>query len=447
MESIKVFIVEDDKAFGEMLRYFISLHPDFETEVFVTGTELLNNLYKDPDIISLDYSLPDISGLKVLKKIKEHDPELPVIVVSGQEDIGTALSLLKEGAYEYIVKDNDTKDRLWNALSHLKENLFLKKEIRDLKEEIGKRYDYENVIKGKSPVINQVFHLIDKATKTNISVILTGETGTGKDLVAKAIHYNSSRKKKPYIAVNITAIPEEMVEVELFGHEKGYTQNNPARKLGKLEIANKGTLFLDEISEMDVNMQSKLLKVLQEKEFTRVGGTEVIKTDFRLIVATNKNLGEEVQKGSFRQDLFYRLLGLPIELPPLRYRGNDILILAKHFVDEFCIENNLKKFAITSSAQEKLMKYSYPGNVRELKAIMELACVMTNTDYIDEIDISFNANVPRSDFLMEENTLEEYTRKIIRFYLQKYNNNVLLVAEKSDIGKSTIYRMLKNKEL
>ncbi|MHC1708450.1 MAG: sigma-54-dependent transcriptional regulator [Bacteroidales bacterium] len=447
MESIKVFIVEDDIAFGEMLSYLISAHPDYEVKLFTNGKDFLDNLSLNPDIISLDYSLPDISGMKVLRKIKEYDPEVPVIVISGQEDIGIAINLLKEGVYDYIVKDHDIKDRLWKALTHLKENIFLKKEIRVLKEEIGIRYNYENVIKGKSPVIAQVFHLIEKATRTNISVILTGETGTGKDLVAKAIHYNSNRKKKPFVPLNITAIPEELIEGELFGFEKGFYPNNTARKSGKFELANKGTLFIDEISEMDPAIQSKLLRVLQEKEFTRLGGNEVIKIDFRLIAATNKNLGEEVQKGKFRQDLYYRLLGLPIELPPLRYRGNDILILAKHFVDEFCLENNLKKFTFTPSAQEKLMKYSYPGNVRELKSIIELACVMANSTIIDDTDISFNANVPRSDFLMEENTLEGYTRKIIRFYLQKYNNNVLLVAEKLDIGKSTIYRMLKNKEL
>lgn len=447
MESFKIFLVEDDTAYGEMLRYFISVNSDYEVEVFETGTELLENLHKKPDIISLDYSLPDISGLKVLKKIREFDPDLPVVVVSGQEDIGTAIALLKEGAYDYIEKDNDTKDRLWNTLSHLKENLVLKKEILDLKEEIGKRYDYQKVIKGKSPVIQQVFHLIEKAIRNNISVVLTGETGTGKDLVAKAIHYNSSRKKKPYVTINVTAIPDEFIETELFGYEKGYYPGSTTRKTGKFELANKGTLFLDEVSEMDMNMQAKLLRVLQEKEFYRLGSNEPVKIDIRLIVATNKNLAEEVQKGKFRQDLYYRLLGLPIELPPLRYRGNDILILAKHFVDEFCIENKIRKLSITPAAQEKLMKYSYPGNVRELKAIMELGCVMTNTEVIDDLDISFNASVSRSDFLMEENTLEGYTRKIIRFYLQKYNNNVLLVAEKLNIGKSTIYRMLKNKEI
>jgi DNA-binding NtrC family response regulator len=447
MESIKVFIVEDDLAYAEMLRYHLQQNPDYEIETFENGTDLLRNLYKKPQIITLDYTLPDYSGLNLFKKIKEFDADLPVIVVSGQEDILTAVNLLKEGAHDYIVKDHDTKDRLWNVIRLLKEKFILQQEITSLREEIGKRYDYENILKGNSIVIKQIHNLIEKATKTNITVIISGETGTGKDLVAKSIHYNSPRRKKPFITTNITAIPADIIEHELFGYEKGAIPYANTRKTGKFELAGKGTLFIDEIGELDNTMQAKLLQVLQEKEFSRIGGYEIIKTDFRLIVASNKNLAEEVQKGNFREDLYYRLLGLPIELPPLRYRGNDILVLAKNFVDAFCKENHLQKLTISAAGQEKLMKYTYPGNVRELKAIMELACVMTNTDVLNDIDISFNSSATRADFLMEEDTLEGYNRKIIRFYLQKYNNNVLMVANKLDIGKSTIYRMIKNREI
>ncbi len=198
---------------------------------------------------------------------------------------------------------------------------------------------------------------------------------------------------------------------------------------------------------MDMNMQAKLLRVIQEKEIIRVGGNRPIKFDARIIVATNKILSQEVHKGNFREDLYYRLLGLPIELPPLRFRGNDIIILAKHFMDDFCKENKMPVMKITQDAQNKLLRYPYPGNVRELKAIVELACVMSNTDTIETDHISFNSTDTKSDFLVEEDTLEGYNRKIIRFYLQKHNNNVLLVAKKLDIGKSTIYRMIKNKEV
>ncbi len=447
MDPFKIFIVEDDKMYLEMLAYHLSLNPDYEIEKFENGMDCIKNLYKNPSVISLDYSLPDISGHEVIKRVRDYNSEIPIVIVSGQEDVGTAVSLLKEGVYDYIVKDDETKDRLWNALKNVRENLELKKEITDLKEEIGRKYEFNKVIKGNSPGMKQVFNLIEKAIKTNITVSVTGETGTGKELVAKAIHYNSPRSKKPFIPVNVTAIPSELIESEVFGYEKGAFTGAQSRKIGKFEEASKGTLFLDEIGEMDMNMQAKLLRVLQEKEISRLGGNEIVKVDFRLVVATNKNLSEEVHKGNFREDLYYRLLGLPIELPPLRLRGNDILLLAKFFLDDFCKENKIGKKAISSEAQEKLLKYPFPGNVRELKAIIELAAVMTNEDIIDTNDITFSASNVRSDFLLEEDTLQGYTRKIITYFLQKYNNNVMMVAKKLDIGKSTIYRMIKNKEI
>jgi len=382
-----------------------------------------------------------------MRRIKKDFPEIPVIIVSGQEDISTAVTLLREGAYDYFVKDDDVKDRLWNVIKKIRENLQLRSEISYLKEEIGRKYEFRNVIKGNSPSIKQIFSLIEKSTKTNISVSVTGETGTGKELVAKAIHYNSNRAKKPFVAINVSAIPKDLIESEMFGHEKGSFTGAVTRKIGKFEQAHGGTIFLDEVAEMDLSMQTKLLRVLQERELTRVGGNDLIKIDVRLIVATNLNLAEEVKKGNFREDLYYRLLGMPIELPPLRYRGNDIILLAKHFVDEFCQENKMKKLSITESAQQKLMQYPFPGNVRELRAIIELAAVLTDTDKIDESHISFNAVDAAENLLMEENTLAEYNRKIISHYLQKHNNNVLLVAKKLDIGKSTIYRMIKEKQI
>jgi len=448
MNPFKVFVVEDDPFYGEMLKYHICLNPDYMVEKFETGKDFLHNLYKNPSVVSLDYSLPDMSGLEVLKKVKEFNPEIPVIIVSGQEDVSTAVILLKEGAYDYFVKDNDTKDRIWNALKNIREKVKLENQIDVLKEEIGKKYKFGNIIKGNSPEIKHIFALIEKAISTNIIISIAGETGTGKDLVAKAIHYNSPRGKHPYIAINVSAIPKELIESELFGFEKGAFTGANTRKLGKFEEAGKGTLFLDEVGEMDLNMQAKLLRVLQERELTRIGGHHLVKVEARILVATNRNLAEEVQKGNFRQDLYYRLLGLPIFLPPLRSRGNDILILAKYFTDEFCEENNIPKKNISQHAQEKLLGYSYPGNARELKAMMELATVMSNTPVIDDTDISFSSPNRSNDFLLDaEDSLVGYNRKIIRYFLDKYDNNIIKVARKLDIGKSTIYRMMKNNEL
>lgn len=288
---------------------------------------------------------------------------------------------------------------------------------------------------------------MDKAAKTNITVSVTGETGTGKELVAKAIHYNSTKKKMPYVAVNVAAIPKELIESELFGHEKGAFTGAVARRLGKFEEAHKGTIFLDEIGELDISLQAKLLRVLQEKEITRVGGNTIVPIDTRIIVATHKNLAEEVQKGNFREDLYYRLLGLPINLPPLRDRGGDILVLAKHFLEEFSKENELGKKTLSPGAQEKLLSYSFPGNVRELKAMVELAAVLSDEDQVQEYDINFNATHASRDFLSQERPLKEYTREIIQYYLDKYDSNVLLVASKLDVGKSTIYRMIQSQEL
>jgi DNA-binding NtrC family response regulator len=252
---------------------------------------------------------------------------------------------------------------------------------------------------------------------------------------------------RSFVAVNVAAIPSELIESELFGHEKGAFTGAHSRRIGKFEEAHKGTLFLDEIGEMDLSIQAKLLRALQEREIVRIGGNEKVKTDVRIIVATHKNLFEEVQKGNFREDLYYRLLGLSIELPPLRERGNDLLILAKHFVDSFCKENKLPQKLISNEAKVKLCSYPFPGNVRELKAVMELAVVMADDDIIYDTDITFNQTANQADFLKQEMTLRDYTRNIINYYLEKYNHDIVTVAKKLDIGKSTIYRMIKNGEL
>ncbi len=444
---LRIFVVEDDLFYGELLKRHLSLNPDNEVYLFKTGKECLEKLYLKPDVISLDYGLPDIPGDKVLKKIRADYPELPVIIVSGQEDIKTAVSLLRGGAYDYFVKDEDAKDRLWNAVNKIRQHKGLRAELDELKDEIEQKYAFRNIIKGSSPSLKKVFALMDKAIRSNITVSITGETGTGKELVAKAIHYNSPRAKKPFVPINVSAIPNELIESELFGYEKGAFTGANTRKIGKFELAEGGTLFLDEVAEMDANMQTKLLRVIQEKELTRVGGHDVVKTDARLIVATHRNLAEEVQKGNFRQDLYYRLLGLPIELPPLRQRGVDVLLLAKYFVQLYCKENGLEQKTFTKAARDKLMSYSYPGNVRELCAVVELAAVMADGKYIDEQHVSFNSAGVPSDFLSEETTLAGYNKKIILYFLNKYDGNVFLTAEKLGIGKSTIYRMLKNKNI
>ena len=447
MEQYKIFIVEDDPWYGEILAYHLSLNPDNDIVRFTTGKECLANLSKKPFLISIDYSLPDMNGVELLQKIKEYNPAIPVIVISGQEDVSTAVELLKKGAADYFIKDENTKELLWNSVSRIKEHQSLVKEVEDLKEELGQKYDFNKAIKGNSPSILKIFGLLEKASRTNINVSVTGETGTGKEVIAKAIHYNSERKKKPFVAVNMAAIPRELIESELFGHEKGSFTGAAARKTGKFEEANKGTIFLDEIAELDLSLQSKILRVLQERELVRVGGSERVPLDVRIIVATHKNLLDEVKKGTFREDLFYRIMGLPIELPPLRDRGNDILLLAKYFLDEFCKANKMGGIGIDPEAKDKLMKYRYPGNVRELKAVIDLSAVMCDGKQIEANDIYFATASSNEIGVGEEKTMKEYTAEIIQHFLKKYDNNVVKVADKLDIGKSTIYKMIQSNEI
>lgn len=439
--QIKIFAIEDDSAYTKFLQYVFSLNPDFEVKFFKEGKEAVNHLHENPSIITLDYTLPDTTGEYVLKQIKEFNKDIPVIIISGQKEIGTAVTLLKLGAFDYITKDEETKDRLLYAIKNARQNVNLINEISNLKQEISTKYDFNSII-GSSPQLKRVFALMEKAVKNKIIISISGETGTGKEVVAKGIHYNSNRKKQNFVAVNITAIPKDLIESELFGHEKGAFTGADTRRIGKFEDANHGTVFLDEIGDMDPSMQSKLLRVLQEKELSRIGSNEIIRLDVRIIVATHKDLAEEVRKGNFREDLYYRLLGLPILIPPLRERGNDIILLAKHFLKEFAKENEISANNISNESKEKLLKYSFPGNVRELKSIIELAAVMSEGEEIIPEDISFGSIRNEKNLMMEEMTLKDYTFKIISYFLEKNNDDVLAVADKLDIGKSSIYRYL-----
>ena len=447
MSVYNIYIVEDDPWYGEILTYHLGLNPDYKVTRFETAKDCLAKMHLKPDLITIDFSLPDMTGDKLYREIKETNPAVPVIIISSQEDVTVAVNLLKMGVNDYLIKDEATKDLLWNSIIRIRENQTLKKEVEHLKEELGQKFSFDKSIIGQSEKLKKVFAMMEKAIKTNINISITGETGTGKEVVAKAIHYNSDRKKRNFVAVNMAAIPKELIESELFGHEKGAFTGAIARKPGKFEEANGGTIFLDEIAEMDLSLQSKLLRVLQEREVVRVGGNESVKLDVRLVVATHKDLAEEVRKGSFREDLYFRIMGMPIELPPLRERGNDILILAKHFADGFAKENKMNSISFSKDAKDKLLNYFYPGNVRELKAIIDLAAVMCEANEIKADDITY-ASVKRDDvFITEQKTLRQHTCDIIRYYLKQNDNDVIATAQKLDIGKSTIYKMIKAGEI
>ncbi len=447
MTPLKIFVVEDDPWYRKIMLHFLSLNNEYEVSAYSTAAELLSSMYMKPDVVCMDFHLPDMSGDELLRKLLSKHTLLPVIIVSSQEDINVAVELLKMGARDYIVKDEHTREHLWKSILHLRETLSLRQEVEDLKDQLEDKFNFSSVIIGRSVAIKRTFTLLNKAIKSSINVSLSGETGTGKEVYARAIHFNSIRSRKPFVAVNMSAIPRELIESELFGYEKGAFTGADAAKKGKFEEANNGTLFLDEIADLELSMQSKLLRAIQEREVVRLGGNKEIKLDIRLITATHKNLAEEVQQGRFREDLYFRIMGLPIVLPPLRDREKDVVVLAKHFIDEFVATEKSRRLKLSDEARDKLLSYHWPGNVRELKAVIDLACVMADEDEIQSTDISFFETYAFQLNGRTEKSMKEYETEIIASYLKKYNNNVKVVADKLGLGKSKIYTMLKNGEL
>lgn len=445
--SFKIYILEDDVWYGQVLLHYLSSNPEYEVSLFQTARELLRNLYHAPDLICMDFGLPDMPGDRVLAEIKSRNKQIPVIVISAQEEIAVAVNLLKAGAYDYIIKDEYAKDMLWKSILQVRETLSLRNEVEELKEKLESKYTFEKTIIGQSEGMQRAFRLLQKAIQSTINVSLYGETGTGKEVFAKAIHFNSERRRNPFIALNMAAIPHELIESELFGYEKGAFTGANGQKKGKFEDAEGGTLFLDEIAELDLSLQTKLLRVIQEREVVRLGSHKPIPVNIRLITATHKNLSEEVNRGRFREDLFFRIVGLPIEIPPLRERQNDVLILAKHFLDEYATANQCQSPALSPQAKSKLKSYNYPGNVRELKAIIDLACVMSDGKEIQEEDITFYQLGDKQIIASEDKTLKEYEIDIITAFLKKYNSNVVLVADKLGVGKSKIYNLIKGGDI
>lgn len=441
--SLLIYVVEDNDWYNKLLVHTLSLNPEFKVKSFFTGAELKNALADKPDLVTLDYKLPDTNGEELLKYIRNIDENINVVIISEQEELETAIQLLKAGAYDYIVKSKDIRDRLLNTVSHIQKNNRLITHLNSLQSEVERKYDFERTIIGNSSAMKQVQAIIKKALDVNITVSISGETGTGKEVIAKAIHYNSNRKSKPFVAVNMAAIPSDLIESELFGHEKGAFTGAQNRRIGKFEEAHGGTLFLDEIGEMEIGLQQKLLRVLQEREIVRIGSNEPVKVDCRIIVATHKDLAREVKKGKFREDLYYRIKGLPIHLPPLREREHDSLILAKHFLDLFCIENKLIPKKLSEQALQKIRNYYWPGNVRELKSAMELAAVLSNGDEIDDEDIHLQSgdNI-MPDLMAQDLSMREYNRKIVNIYMERFNNNTKAVADRLGIGQTTVYRLL-----
>ncbi len=391
------------------------------------------------DIVLLDLRMPGMDGLEVLKQVKEIAPHTVVIMMTAYASIPGAVQAMQEGAYDYIVKPLDV-DQLNLMLKRIVEHQQLITENILLRKRLTEQYEFEDII-GRSEAMQEVFEMIKAVTDTNATVLITGETGTGKELVARAIHSNSSQRYGPFVATSCGALPETLLESELFGYEKGAFTGADRTKKGRFELANGGTLFLDEMGDISMKTQIKLLRVLQEKSFSRLGGTEQVKVDVRLISATNRDLVAAIEEGSFRSDLYYRLNVVSIQLPPLRERKDDVPLLAAHFINKYNVEFNKKFDRVDRKAMDFMMDYHWPGNVRELENVIERALVIDQGPEVKFKHLPFcNVESPLTE---EPQSLQEVERIHIEKMLQRNDWNIAKTARQLNIDRTTLHKKIK----
>ena len=381
MEKAKILVIDDEK----LLRWSLQQNLSKEGFTVVTAEKGMQGMElfaeEQPDITLLDVHLPDISGINVLENLKKENRDAIIIMVTAFGDIQTAVKTIKIGAYDFVEKPFNM-DKLKILIGKARETVSLRKEVSQFRSQLSKKYSFENII-GRSEQMMKIFDLVRKVARSDATtILLQGESGTGKDLIAKVIHYESGRVDRPFMDINCTALPETLIESELFGFEKGAFTDAKQMKKGLFELADGGTVFLDEIADMKLSTQAKLLKIIENKTFKRIGGVKDISVDLRIVAATNKTLSEEVKNDNFREDLYYRLKVIPIVLPPLRERRDDILILAKYFVDEFNREFKKSVKGISKETAKAFGNYPWPGNIRELRNVIERAMILENEEYI-----------------------------------------------------------------
>lgn len=410
--SGKVLLIEDKDSLREMLKRALE-EGNFIVEEARDGIEAVHKIKNQRFLLILsDLRVPHVDGLEILRVAKEADSETPVIFMSAYGSIEIAVEAMKNGAYDFMPKPVDI-NHLLLLVNRIQSSQQLRNENMILKEEFSRMLGFPRIL-GEDRSLQEITLAIQKAAPTDATVLITGESGTGKELFARAIHQMSTRKNAPFVAVNCAAIPEPLLENELFGHEKGAFTGALNRKLGKFELAQGGTVLLDEIGEMSISLQAKLLRVLQEKEFDRIGGTSPVQVDIRVLAATNRNLEQLVGDKQFREDLFFRLSVFPIHIPPLRQRKKDVPLLAEHFVEQFCRELKRGKLKLSEAATRKLMEYSWPGNVRELQNCLERAVILADGNVIQEKDIltqSGAASGSIADYLDLEGPLSEVRKR------------------------------------
>ncbi|MGH7233275.1 MAG: sigma-54-dependent transcriptional regulator [Nitrospiraceae bacterium] len=451
-----ILIVDDEEAILNSLRPVLE-DEGYEVTVAKSGNDALKMMASDPpDLLLLDIWMPEMDGLDTLKRAREQSPRLQVMMMSGHGSIETAVKAIKLGAYDYIEKPLSLEN-VTLRVRHALDQHRLEKENLSLRAKVERRFE----LVGASPAMQRLRQLITTAGPTNGRVLISGENGTGKELVARAIHTQSPRRDKPFVAVNCAAIPENLIESELLGHERGAFTGATVQKRGQFEQADGGTLFLDEIGDMSLNTQAKVLRVLQEQQFTRVGGIKVIKVDVRVIAASNKNLGQEIEKGHFRDDLFYRLNVLPMEVPPLRERREDIPLLVRHFLQAHAEEQGLKVKDITPEALDVLKQYEWPGNIRELRNLIERLMIMVSGSVIESSHAamflqsrgSLPVGLPSGASNMTVLASKQYDslrdarnafeREYIGRKLREHNWNVSRTADDLQIERSHLHRKIK----
>ena len=446
-----ILIVDDEKAarFGMKLALEKDGYQVVEASDGIEAFEIIKA--NSPSLIFLDINMPKINGIQVLEEINQMESPPMIVIVTAYGSEKVAVDAMKKGAYDYIAKPYEIDD-LRLIAKHAFEKLALEEENARLRSEID-RLGSRGKIVGESQVMNQVFNKIEKVGPSDVTVLVQGESGSGKELVAKEIHKISSRKNRPMITMNCAALPETLIESELFGHEKGAFTGATERRLGKFELADKGTIFLDEIGDMSPNTQAKVLRVLQEQSFERLGGTETLRVDVRLISATHKDLLKEIKEGNFREDLYYRLKVVEISLPPLRNRREDIIILAENFIQYFSDKHRKNVKSISNDAVKIFTKYSWPGNVRELQNVIESAVVMANAETLEisdfpeeisnsDINRSFDYNLPFRD--AKKIVVDTFERDFVSRKLAENNGNISKTAEALGMHRQSLQQKIKD---
>ncbi|HDM78286.1 MAG TPA: sigma-54-dependent Fis family transcriptional regulator [Deltaproteobacteria bacterium] len=437
--KIRILVVDDELIVRESLKGWLK-KGGYEVDTAASGPESLEMLELAPyDLLFLDIMMPKMNGLEVLEIVKKRFPETLVVMITAYGSVETAVKAMKNGANDYLMKPFEPE-----TLALLVEKLLQQKRIIDenllLKEQVARSVRFENII-GVSEEMQKIFEMIMDISATDVPVLITGETGTGKELIAKAIHAKSPRKHGPFIPINCGAFPEHLLETELFGHEKGAFTGAHRAKKGRIEMSHGGTLFLDEVGEIPLKMQVDLLRVLETKSFHRVGGTEEINVDFRILAATNRNLLEEINKGNFRQDFYYRLNVISLHIPPLRERPEDIPVLAEHFMRRYSRETNKDIDTITPEAMEVLKRYPWPGNVRELQNAIERAVVISKKRCLDVDEFSFLQVSQKG--AGEAKSLEEIEKEHIEAMLRAHDWNISKTARALKINRVTLHKKIK----